>query len=301
MRGAEFAIIQTAVTAVLWGTSFPAVLIGLRGGLDPRTFVFLRFALAAPVMLAASSALGRGVVPMLRDRRVWLLGFLNAAGFLAQFVGQQYTAASVAALLINLSIVMAAAGGAIFLGERFGPLKAGGVALAVAGTFLITTNGNLSVVAGGQLLGDGLYLTAAVTWAGYIVYAKKKTDQLRWDPIPLAAGVVTVTAVLLLPAAATADVGAAIGTDSLLATVYMAMFTTALPFFLYQRALRSLTAGTSATVLMLEIVVAVTISVAFLGETLTAFAWIGAACILVSILVASGVEIRGKSLSVTAD
>jgi len=297
-RGAEIAIVQTAVTAALWGTSFPAVFIGLKGGLDPRTFVFLRFALAAPVMLAASSALRRSVIPLLRSRGVWVLGSLNAIGFLCQFVGQQYTAASVAALLINLSIVMAAAGGAIFLGERFGSPKAAGVSLAVAGTVLITTNGNLSALAEGQFLGYGLYLVAAVSWAAYIVYAKKKTDQLRWDPIPLAASIVTITAVLLLPAAATASAGSPIGTTSLVASVYMALFTTAVPFFLYQYALRSLSAGTSAMVLLLEIVVAVAISVAFLGETLTPFAWLGAAGVLVSIALVSGVEIRGKNLSV---
>jgi drug/metabolite transporter (DMT)-like permease len=49
---------------------------------------------------------------------------------------------------------------------------------------------------------------------------------------------------------------------------------------------------------MLEIIVAVMISVAFLGETFTAIAWIGALAVLGSILLVSGVEIRGKSLSV---
>ena len=48
-----------------------------------------------------------------------------------------------------------------------------------------------------------------------------------------------------------------------------------------------------------RIVVAVAISVGFLGETLTGYAVLGAIAILVSILLVSGLEVRGKSLSVS--
>ena len=297
-RETEVALAQTALAAVLWGTSFPVVSVGIKDGLDPRTFVFLRFALAAPIMWGVTRWLGKSLVPLLRSRAVWIVGSLNAVGFLSQFVGQQYTNASVAALLVNLSVVLAAGGGVLFLGERFGGLKLTGVVLAVVGTVLITTNGDLSFVTGGQLLGDALYLIAAVAWAGYIVYAKKKTDQLRWDPVSLAACIVTVTAILVLPVAVTAGSGVAIGQASLAAIGYTAIFNTVIPFVLYQQGLRYLTASSSAVVLMLEIVVAVMISVAFLGETLTPFAWVGALAVLGSIVLVSGVEIRGKTLSV---
>jgi drug/metabolite transporter (DMT)-like permease len=293
------ALAETAFTAVLWGTSFPVVSVGIKGGLDPRTFVFLRFAIAAPLMLFVAIALGKGVKGLLKSRAVWIVGLLNAAGFLCQFVGQQYTDASVAALLVNLSVVLAAVGAALFLEERFGGLKVAGVVLAVLGTVLITTNGDISVVTRSQALGDGLYLIAAFSWAGYIVYAKKKTDEDRWDPIAVAACIVTVTAVASLPAALTAGFGGVISTGSLGAIAYTAVFNTVIPFVLYQAGLRYLTAGTSAVVLMLEIVVAVLISVAFLGETLTILAWVGAVALLGSILLVSGLEIGGKSLSVS--
>ena len=297
-RGAGLALIQTTMAAALWGTSFPAVSLGLESGLDPRTFVFLRFALAAPIMIVAAWSLGRTVLPLLRVRAVWIIGALNAVGFLCQFIGQQYTTASVAALLVNMSVVFAAAGSAIFLGEKLGGLKVAGVVLAVIGTLLIITNGDLYANSAASVAGDGLYLVAAAAGAGYILYAKKKTDQVGWDPVALAACVVIVTAILVLPAAVTAGSGVAIGEASLAAIAYTAMFNTAIPFVLYQQGLRHLTASSSAVVLMLGIVVAVLISVAFLGETLTPFAWVGALAVLVSIVLVSGVEIRGKTLSV---
>lgn len=297
-REAAVALAQTSLTAALWGTSFPVISVAIKGGLAPTVFVFLRFAIAAPLMLGLAMALGKDVGGLLRSRAVWIVGFFNAVGFLCQFVGQQYTDASVAALIVNLSVVFAALGGATLLGERLGRLKASGVVLAFAGTALLATNGDFSAVARGKLLGDALYLIAAVSWAGYIVYAKKKTDELRWDPTSVATAIVAVTALLVLPAAVVGGITLDISVASWEAIAYTAVFNTAIPFVLYQAGLRYLTATSSAVVLMLEIVVAVILSVAFLGETFTPLALSGAIAVLLSILLVSGTEIRGKNLSI---
>ena len=163
MRGeANKAVLATAVAAALWGTSFPAVSLGLEGGIDPTSFVLLRFAIAAPIMMIVAFALGRDVMGVFRTRAAWVLGVLNTVGFLCQFIGQQYTAASVAALLVNLSVVLAAAGGAVFLKERLGRVKVLGVSLAFSGTVLIATGGDLGTITGGELLGDVLYLISEI-------------------------------------------------------------------------------------------------------------------------------------------
>lgn len=274
------------------------VSLGIKGGLDPRTFVFLRFAIAAPVMLGVAWALGRDVMPLLKNRALWVVGLFNAVGFVCQFVGQQYTEASVAALLVNMSVILAAIGAVVFLGERLGGLKVVGIFLAFAGTFLITTNGDFGALAGGQGLGDALYLIAAVSWAGYILYSKKKMDEQKWDPLASAACIVAVTAIFVVPPALTAGFEQTLSQESLWAVVFTAFFNTVVPFVLYQQGLKHLTASSSAVVLMLEIVVAILISATFLGEAFTAFAWIGALAVLGSILLVSGVEVRGKSLSV---
>ncbi len=284
------ALTQTAITAALWGTSFPVITLGIEDGLNPVTFLFFRLALATPLMVLAAKLAGKRLLPLLRSRAVWLIGFANAVAFLCQFVGQKYTTASVAALLVNLSVVMAAAGGAAFLREKVGAVKAAGIGLAVVGTVLVTTNGSLQGIEGGQLLGDALYIVAAVAWGGYIVYAKKKTDEMQWDPFSLAVAIVTVTAVFVLPVDLVSGGGVPAGAVPLLAVAYTAVFNTAIPYVMYQQGLRYLTAGTSALVLTLEIVVALVISAAFLGESLTAFAWGGALLILVSIVMVSRTE-----------
>lgn len=294
------ALAQTAVTALLWGTSFPVIGYAIRQGLDPRVFVFLRFGVAAPIMAAASLAMRKDLKGALQMKPVWALGLLNAIGFMCQFLGQAYTDASVAALLINLSILVAAAGSAIFLGERFGATKVAGVVMALVGTVLLTTRGDVSLVGRGQLFGDGLYLLAALTWGCYILYNKRVTDEKGWDPFSVTAAIIILTVVFLAPVLLTGGLDFGLSLLSWQAVLYTAVMNTAVPYVLYQSGLRHLTATSSAIVLMLEIVTAVLISVAFLGETMNTFSVAGAALVLISILLVSGLELGGKSLSVAA-
>lgn len=300
-RSAQLAIAQTALSALLWGTSFPLTAYGLKEGLGPLTFVFLRFALAVPLMVLICVTMGKKLLPLVSRKEVWILGILNALGFLCQYIGQQYTQASLAALLINMSVIFAAAGGAVFLGEKLGAGKAVGVALAISGTVLITTNGSVSSLGGAQLLGVSLYLVSAISWAVYIVYAKQKTEQLALDPAPLATWIVMITALILVPLAALSGEGLPTGSVSVEVVVYMALLNTAIPFILYQQGLGKLTAGLSAVVLMLEIVVALVVSVLLLGEAPTYYDFVGGIAILSSILLVSGAEFGGKSLSVAEE
>lgn len=264
--------------------------------MDPKMFIFLRFAIAAPIMLCVAKALGRNLTPLLKSRAIWMIGLLNAVGFLCQFIGQEYTEASVAAILVNMSVIFAAVGGVIFLGERLGVSKATGIALAVGGSVLIATNGDLASVAGGEALGDALYLVAALSWGGYIVYSKKKTDETNWDPLAAAACIVAVTAVLALPPALTSSSEPQLSTGSAMAVVYTAIINTVVPFALYQQGLKYLSASSSGVMLILEILVAVLISVAFLGESLTTLGWAGALTVSVSIILVSRAEAARQEL-----
>jgi len=290
-NGSSFALLQTGLAAALWGTSFPVVTIGIRGGLEPLVFFALRFAIAAPLMLGMARALGKRTGALFRSRGIWIVGGFNALGFLCQFIGQQHTGASVAALLTNVSVVLAAVGAAVFLNEKLGGLKVAGVLLAFAGTALLTTGGDIGSIASSEAFGDVLYLVAAASWAGYIVYSKRRMEEEGWDPLAAAACIVTVTAILAVPVAVLSPPRFSPTSVSVAAVVFTALFNTVIPFVLYQQGLRRLSASTSAVVLMLEIIVAVAISVAFLGETMTPVAWAGALAVLGSVVLVSGIEV----------
>jgi drug/metabolite transporter (DMT)-like permease len=291
---------ETTLAAVLWGTSFPIVSLGIKSGLDPELFVLLRFATAAPMMIVAAKLFGKTLMSTLRLKPVWVLALLNAVGFLSQFIGQSMTDASVAALLVNLSVLVTAVGSVVVLKEKFGRLKSVGVVLALVGIILLTTKGDLALVTRGQLTGDVLYLLAAFVWGWYMIYNKQRTDKERWDPIAVSACIVLLTALFLSPLILLTANGARIPLSgaSWAVILYTAIFNTAVPFTLYQRGLRFLTATSSAIVLMLEIVTAVVISTLFLQEMMNVFSLLGAISVLLSIFLVSGVEVRGKNLSV---
>jgi drug/metabolite transporter (DMT)-like permease len=295
-RERGLALAETTLTAVLWGTSFPIISVGLADGVDPTVFVFLRFAAAGPLMVALAAALGKDVLSVLKHRAVWIIALCNAVGFFFQFVGQDHTDPASAALLVNLSVIFAAAGSAVMLKERLGRPRLAGVVLALAGMVLVTTKGDPALVTGGQLFGDALYLVSSVAWAGYILYDKKVTDETRWDPLAATSGVVLLTALFLLPGV-TLSRGFAVPIQAWEIVGYMAVFNTALPFTLYQRGLRFLSASASALILSLEIVTAMVISAVFLDESITLLMGAGAAMILVSILLVSGGEAVGKGLT----
>lgn len=288
---------EITLTAVLWGTSFPIINYGIAIGLSPTTFAFLRFAIAAPLMFVVARWLGQSVFEALKMKEVWLLGVLNGCGFLFQFLGQASTNASVASLLVNMSFLTTAVLSAAYLNERFGTGRVAGLVLALAGAVLVTTEGNLELVTRGQLLGDAFCLASAIVWGIYIVFDKQKTDEKKWDPVSVSGATVVVTAVFLAPAAALGGTNS-IGPAGWEVIGYTVVLNTVLPFILYQRSLRFISATTSAVVQMLEIVSAVAISVVFLGEVLEGAVSVGAILILVSIALVSSSGSAGKSLSV---
>ena len=298
-RERTVALAETSATGLLWGTSFPVIEFGISSGIDPRVFAFLRFAIAAPIMVAFARVYGKPLWAGLKMKSVWILGLLNAVGFLCQFLGQAYTAASVAALLVKLSVLIAAIGSAALLGEKFTGTKVVGTLLAVGGIFLLTTRGDLGQITRSQVTGDLFYLVSATSWGVYIIYNKRRTDERRWDPLSVASLTILSTAVFVAPVMLTVGVAELPLTEAEWGVIlYTALLNTAIPFVLYQRGLRYLTATASSMLLMLEIVAAMGISILLLGELLNLASLVGAASILSSIFLVSRLGGSGESLSI---
>ena len=72
-----------------------------------------------------------------------------------------------------------------------------------------------------------------------------------------------------------------------LAIIYTAIMCWVVPYYLWLKGLKNISPVTSAIVLLTEIIVAVAISTIFLGESLTVISGIGAAFIIIAILLVS--------------
>jgi len=279
------ALVMLTLSSILWGGSFVSVKIGLEY-INPYDFAFLRLGSAALILLAVLGTRRGFESTALREPSVWVLGLLNGMGFSLQFVGLLYTTAAKTALLVDLDVVVVAMLSWRMFGESFGRRKQIGVLLGVLGAVLITTNGDLSTLAQGELEGDILVFIAGLIWAIFIVLHKRVQLRKNRNVIEMSATVMAATALALLPMALLLggrDFGS-IGLEGWEWVAISALVCTVLPYALWVSALKAVTATIAAVVGLLEVVSAMVLSTILLGETYTEITLLGAILILGSIL-----------------
>lgn len=175
MKDRKAALLLTILAGVLWGTSFPAIKIGLLW-VNPYVFVSLRMLLASLSVLLISYATKTLDISLAKERLVWYLGLLNGVAYLVQYLGMSFTTASKSSLFVNLSAVWVAVLSRLVLKEVFPKKKMLGIASGLTGVFLISTNLSLVELTQGMIIGDGLVLLSGVLWSFFIVYNKKVVD-----------------------------------------------------------------------------------------------------------------------------
>src|SRR5512139_3885857 len=126
------AILLTVTAGFLWGTSFPAIKVGLRY-MDPYSFVFLRFLTASAAMLAVCLFTKNFSLKFEKKRLILFLGVSNGIAYLLQYVGMVYVDAAVSSLFVNLSVVWVALLTPVVFRESLGVKKALGVMASLLG------------------------------------------------------------------------------------------------------------------------------------------------------------------------
>jgi drug/metabolite transporter (DMT)-like permease len=260
---------------------------------DPYSFAFLRLVTASVFSAALLFVKERPQLNVLRDRRIWTLGILNAAGFILQYVGISYTTANRAALITNSNVSFTALLSWSLYHEPMGYGNLLALPLSVAGLFLLVTGGDLSTLSGGQVLGDLLVLSAGLVWSFFLVLNKDMVSRRRADVSQMVTWVMLVTMIGTAPAAfLLGDVTRiAVPWEGWVAVAYTAVLCTVVPYWLFSRAQRVVGATLSALVLLIEVVVAIISSAVILGEQFAIGSGLGAVLVCVSIFLAS----RGSS------
>lgn len=268
---ARVAVGATVLAAVLWGTSFNVNDIGLRS-VGPASFSFLRFALAGIVTLFIAAALGRFSFAPVKRPWFWALAAANAIGFLLQYEGQTFTTPARTALFVNSSAFAVAIFERVFFHERLGARRVLALLVGLGGAALLIVGGDPARLSGGRLVGDLLTLASGLAWAIFFVMNRKALGE--GDPLNVTAWTFALSAVVLVPFlwsdAAPLHVTSALG---FLTIGYAGLVTTALAYGLWAFGLRTLRASVSAVLLLVEILVASTVSFSIGRES---FGWIEA-------------------------
>ena len=280
------ALLLTILAGCLWGTSFPAIKIGLQY-MDAYTFVFLRFLTALLVMLSVLLVKGKVNFKFTNKRLVLFLGITNGGAYLMQYVGMVFTSAAKSSLLVNLSIIWVAILSPLLLKEHLSSKKAVGVSISLFGVFLMTTNLDFASLGQGTIIGDGLVIGSGIAWAFFMLYNKP----LATDGKNLIQSMTFLLLFTLLPLLPmfffSAGSIVALGANAWIVILYTAVFCWVVPYCLWLRGLEHLSPVTSAVVLLTEIIVAVTLATFILGEVFTLISGIGAILIAVAILMVS--------------
>jgi drug/metabolite transporter (DMT)-like permease len=260
------------VTAV-WGSTFVVVKDVIKT-VPPLDFLFLRFALAAAVLLVIRPRALRGL-----DRTTWrhglVLGLVLAVGYAAQTFGLQTASASVSGFVTGLFVVFTPLIGAVVLKRKVPRAVWLSVVLATVGLALISLHG--FSIGRGELL----TVVAAFCFALHIVGLGEWSH--RTGAYALAViQICTVSLVSLVLALAkngqagitvphTANAWWAIGVTSLLGT--------AASFFIQTWSQARIPPVRAAVVLTMEPVFAGVTGV-ITGESLALRGWAGAALVL---------------------
>lgn len=280
------AVLMTVLAGFLWGTSFPAIKIGLQF-MDAYTFVFLRFLVASLALLSVMLLTKNFSFEFGKKRLVLFLGLSNGVAYLLQYVGMVNVTASESSLFVNLSAVWVALLSTIVLKERLGSKKIFGVTMSLIGVVLITTNLDFASVGKSYIIADFLVITAGILWAVFIVYSKPMVGESK-NMVKSMTWLMLFTMLPLLPIMPfSAGTFISLPWDAWLAVFYTALLCWVIPYYLWLKGLKHISPVTSAVVLLIEIIVAVSISTIFLGEVLTVISGLGAVFIVIAMLLVS--------------
>jgi len=268
MNAAEWGFLLALAAA--WGGIFLLNRFAL-DGFPPLTAVFLRVALAAPLLLALVY-LGGERLP--RSLGAWgafaVMGFLNNALPFTLFVWAQQSIASGLAAIINAMTPFCTALLAHLLtrDERLAPAKLAGLLLGLGGVIVLIGPGVLGGL-GRDVVAELVLLLAPVSYAFAGIWGRRFRPL---SPAVTACGMVLMSTLMMAPVAALHDRPWSLspGAAAWSAVAAQAAVGTALAYWLYFRILRTAGATNLLLVTLLMPPAAMLLGALILAER---FAW----------------------------
>jgi drug/metabolite transporter (DMT)-like permease len=274
-------VLAVLAAALIWGLSFISSKTILNAGVPPLTMVALRFLLTSAILGALLRLREpRGRVPANAGLALVASGLVGVTlYFFFESRGIRLTSASHSSLIIATIPVFTVAAESLLYGTRIRWLAAVGIALSVAGTFLLVRGS----VAAGTLVGDLFMFGACLAWVAYNMLSRDLHRTM--SDLAITAGQAIVgTAALALLALTEHRFWVALTLPVVLHLVFLAVFSSAIGNFLYVYALSRLGPSVVTPFLNLVPVVSAVGGTVLLGERLDAWQIAGGAVIVAGVL-----------------
>lgn len=281
--------LNMALLALIWGGSFLSIRVALEE-VGVLTTVAFRVGLAALALWAFVLARGLAVPRGARwIAACLLLGvFNNIVPFCLIVWGQTHIPSGLAGIL-NASNVMFSVGLAalFFPDERLTARKTLGIAIGLAGVALTIGPGLLTLL-DPTSLGQLAILGASLSYSVSAVYSRHALGHVR--PEVVAAGMLTVSSLVMLPAAIWVEGPPALHylPQTWAALLYISLISSAFAYILFYRVLLTAGAGNVSLVTLLIAPVAVVLGALTYGEALPPSAYLGLVLLAGGMLVIDG-------------
>ena len=269
--------------ATLWGASYTFIKIGIET-IPPVTLIAARTLIAGALLLAVLRWRG---LSLPRDAATWRRFLFQAClnsvvPFTLIAWAEQTIDAGIASILNATTPIFAFLMTALITRhEAITARKLVGIVAGMTGISLIIGMEAFGGL-GEQLLPQLAVVLATVCYAGAAIFGRGFKGL---DPMMPAAGSLIAGAALLIPVSLVVDRPwtLAPSTESLLALLGLAVFSTALAFAIYFRLIQTLGSVGATAQAYLRVPIGVAIGALFLGERLSDTAWIGLGCVIVGV------------------
>jgi len=273
-----------ALLCVVWGSTWWAIRLSLEDQ-PPLSSAALRFLIAGAAMAALAPRLRRAEAAPAPPTWLWLVAgatnFTGCYGLL--YLAETVVPSGIAAVLWAIFPLLMAASAVLVLGERLRRLQLGGFLLSFSGIVVVFA-GDLGGLPQGDIGPALLVLGSAVSSAIGTTLVKKYGGGT--SSVLLNRNGMLFGAALLTIAAFVAERPLAMGCSwrGMLATLYLALFGTALTFGVYFWLLRTVAASRLALITYVTPVVAMLLGAAVGDGTMDGAAWLGALLVTAGIV-----------------
>ena len=282
IRGAVYGV----TAASIWGGMYVVSDIVLET-IPPFTLLTLRLILGGLALALIWRFVTQSTVPK-RSNWLWyvaigIVGFGISLG--AQFVGTDKSTAINGSVITSATPIFVVVFARWILSERLTTRKVLAIVLASIGVLLILNPRDVSF-GSATFIGDLFLVLAAVTWGLYSVLARKVSD-VATDTVVLTLGACLGGLLVAVPASIVELNTTPIGELSfgvILGVLYLGIFSTALAFWLWNRAFVLVEASVASLFFFAQPLTGVLFSIIVLQQTMTAALWVGSILILCGVL-----------------
>ncbi len=253
------ALILALITVIIWGSTFAAISVSLKGGYSAGHLILVRFVIASIIFIIIA------LIPRLKFRlpekedfaKIFFLGVLGISGYhLCNTFGQVTVNPGTAGLLIGSSPIFTTLFAMWFLKERLGKVGWMGLGFGLLGITIISVGSGDSF---GISPGVILILSAAVATSLFFVFQKPLFQ--KYTAIELTAYFTwagTIPFLIFTPGIVETIQSATL--EANLTAIYIGIFPTAIAYLTWAIALSLSAASSISSVLYLEPVIAIIVA-----------------------------------------